>query len=152
MGTVYGDYFMQTTASGFNPYKCATCQGNWYEERFFHANTRLDEPQRRARPLDDEIEHIPRVTRLVKPTGGVFLTQDDEDPQEHYTTVSRQTYVWHQPRNDSVTARRMNTSPEQLQRMLAAQPTRVIPDHSLPARTPQQQFMTIYRKSYLRHI
>jgi hypothetical protein len=62
------------------------------------------------------------------------------------------TYIPHEPNLDSVTRRRMNTSPEQLQQMLTANPSRYICDHSLPARTPDKHFKTIYQKSYVRHI
>jgi hypothetical protein len=143
---------MSTTASVFNPYKATTCQGNWYEERFFHANTRGDEPVQRTRPLEDEIENIPRVTRLTRPTGDAFRSENDETPEDHFVTTYQETFVQHEPNFGGVTARRMSTSPDKLQRMLAAQPTRYICDHSLPFRAPEKQYRTVYQKSYVRHI
>jgi hypothetical protein len=142
---------MQSTAAVFNPYKDSTLEGNWYEERFFHANTRRDDGVRRTRPLADEIEHIPRVTRVCKPTGEIFQP-DPVDPSQQYQTMSRAAYVRHRGHEESVTERRMNTSGEQLQEILAASPQRFIPDHRLQALTPDERFKSEYQKSYVRHI
>jgi hypothetical protein len=136
----------------FNPYKQSTLQSNWYEERFFHANTRGDSFTERMRPLEDEIEHIPRITRKSKPIGEVFQYKDDATPEQHYMTMSMKTYVHHHPNLESITTRRMNTTGEQLREMLTAKPNRYICDHSLPYRGPEKQFKTIYQKSYVRHI
>jgi hypothetical protein len=138
------------SSSVFNPYKSSTLEGNWYEERFFHADTRRDEPDRCTRPLSDELEHAPRVTRLYKGRTEVFQP-DAVDPNDHYMTVSQATYVRHRSNEESVTARRMNTSPEELQRMLTASPQQFIPDHRLPHIPPEQRFKSEYQKSYVRH-
>jgi hypothetical protein len=142
---------MQSTAAVFNPYKNSTLEGNWYEERFFHANTRGDEGARRMRPLTDEIENIPRVTRICQPTGEIFQP-DAVDPSEQYQTMSRAAFVRHRSHEESVTERRMSTSPEKLQEILAAAPQRFIPDHRLPPLAPEKRFKSEYRKSYVRHI
>jgi hypothetical protein len=136
----------------FNPYKEATLQSNWYEERFFHANTRRDPFTDRTRSRDDEIENTPRVTRKVKPTGEVFCFTNEETPDEHYLTTSRKTYVHHPPNFDTLTARRLNTAPEKLRDILSARPSRYICDHSLPYRSPEKHFKTQYRKAYIRYI
>lgn len=140
----------------YNPYAHSTLHSNWYEERFFHANTRGDAFIERTRPLEDEIENIPRVTRKTKPTGEVFqfakTSAEEDDPEDHYKSMSMATYVQHEPNLDSVTRRRMNAPPEQLQCMLAANPTRYLCDHSLPARTPEKHYKTVYQKSYVPHI
>jgi hypothetical protein len=143
---------METAAAAFNAYKASTCQGNWYEERFFHANTRGDQPVPRIRRHEDEIEHIPRLTRVTKPTGETFRPENDEAPDEHFMSMYQATFVDHLPTLDSATIRRMNTSPDKLQRILAAQPTRHVCDHSLPFRSPEKQYRTVYQKSYVRHI
>jgi hypothetical protein len=136
----------------FNPYKEATLQSNWYEERFFHANTRSDTFVERTRPLEDEIEHIPRLTRKAKPLGEVFQYKNDETPEEHFLTMSMKTYVHHHPNLETITTRRMNTSGEQLREILSKDPTRYICNHALPYRGPEKQFKTIYKKSWVRHI
>jgi hypothetical protein len=46
----------------------------------------------------------------------------------------------------------MNAPPEQLQGILAASTTRHICDHSLPARTAEKHYKSVYQKSYVRHI
>jgi hypothetical protein len=145
-------YFHGDRGATSNAYEASTCQGNWYEERFFHANTRGDEPVSRTRPLEDEIEHIPRVKRLTKPTGETFRPENDETPDEHFMSMYQATYVRHLPSLDSITTRRMNTTPDRLQGMLAAQPTRYVCDHSLPFRSPEKQYRTVCQKSYVRHI
>jgi hypothetical protein len=136
----------------FNPYKESTLQSNWYEERFFHANTRRDSFIERTRPLSDEIENIPRITLKGKPTGEVFQYKNGSSPEEHYTSMSMKTYVHHHPNLESITTRRMNTSGEQLREILSANPNRYICNHSLPYRGPEKQYLTVYRKSYVRHI
>jgi hypothetical protein len=136
----------------WNPYKCETLQGNWYEERFFQADSRRYDTVPRMRPMTDEIEHIPRVSRRSLATGDVFQFRNSDTPEEHYLTMSQKTYVRHPPLNESVTARRMKTSGEELQQMLTAQSTRFLPDYRMPFRGPDKQFQTTYRKSYVRHI
>jgi hypothetical protein len=143
---------MAGTVNPFNPYKDATLQSNWYEDRFFHANTRGDPFVVRTRSRDDEIEHIPRVTRKMKPIGEVFQFQNDETAEEHFRTVSQATWVRHPPETESITARRMNTPPEELRDMLGARPSRHICNHALKYRGPEKQFTTIYRKDYVRHL
>jgi hypothetical protein len=141
---------MQST-SVFNPYRDRTLQGNWYEERFYHADTRRDEGLRRTRPLTDDVGKIPRLTRVCKPTGEVFQP-GRFDPAKQYMTVSRATYVPHQMREESVTARRMNTSPEDMRRMLSATPQQFIPDWRMPQMTPEQRFKSEYQRAYVRHL
>jgi hypothetical protein len=141
-----------TTAGTFNPYESSTCQLNWWEERFHHANNRYDDPTLRIRPEEDEIENIPRVTRVTKPLAEVFVMKNDETPEEHFLTVSQKTYVWHHPDLESVTKRRMNTTPEQLQEILTAGSTRYLANYSMPLQTPEDRFTTVYMKSYVRHI
>jgi hypothetical protein len=141
-----------TVAGTFNPYEWSTCQLNWWEERFHHANTRYDEPTLRVRPEEDEIENIPRVTRVTKPVAEAFTFENDETPDEHWLSVTHKTYVWHHPDTESVTRRRMNTTQEQLQEILSAGSTRYLPDYSMPYQSPKDRFTTIYMKSYVRHI
>jgi hypothetical protein len=136
----------------FNPFKDVTLQSNWYEERFFHANGRPDPFTVRMRSRDDEIENIPRVTRKIKPMSEIFDFKNDETPEEHFTTVSRKVYVHHHPNLENITARRMNTTAEELRDILSAKPNRYICDHSLPYRSPEKHFNSIYQKSYVRHI
>jgi hypothetical protein len=136
----------------FNPYECSTLQGNWYEERFFTADSRRFETLPRIRPLTDEIENIPRVSRRFLVTGDVFKPTNKATPEEHFLTMSQQTYVQHPRLNESITARRMNTSPEELRKILGADSTKFLPDYRMPYRGPDKQFKTTYRKSYVRHI
>jgi hypothetical protein len=150
-GRCIGLYVNGMTDS-FNPYKKDTLQSNWYEERFFHANTRSDTFVERTRPLEDEIEHIPRLTRKAKPESEVFQFRNDTPPEKHYRSISQETYVHHTPNLESITTRRMDTSGEQLQKILSKNPTRYICNHSLPYRGPEKQFKTIYTKSWVRHI
>lgn len=132
----------------YNPYDSRTLQGNWWEERFFHADTRGDAAEERVRPAWDEVENIPRVARKCKPTGEVFRMENDETPDEHFRTVSMQTYVQHDLKQENVTQRRMNATAERLAEILAASPPAYIPNHSLPARGPEKQFKTTYQKAY----
>jgi hypothetical protein len=136
----------------FNPYDCRTCGGNWWEERFHGADTRSEEQEPRTRPLDDEVENIPRITRHVRPTGKIFQLHNDETPEEHYLTVSRAMYVEYTRDNDSITAQRMNTTPEQMQEILSAGPSHYIGDFSLPPRPVGKQYQTTYRKAYVRKL
>jgi hypothetical protein len=79
---------MAIVVNTYNPYEDSTLHSNWYEERFFHANTRGDTFVDRIRPLEDEVENIPRVTRKTRPTGDVFHftnnSTEEDDPQDHY--------------------------------------------------------------------
>lgn len=135
----------------FNPYEHSTLQANWYEDRFFHANTRNDEPLQLVRPEHDEVENIPRIARRVKPTGEVFKMENDESPEDHYTTVSMATYVQHNARERSVTEERMNTTNEHLREILDFEPTQFIPNYSTKPIPPNEQFKTTYQSSYPRH-
>jgi hypothetical protein len=164
-----------TVAGTFNPYECSTCQLNWYEERFYHANTRHDDPTRRVRPEEDEIENIPRVTRVTKPMGEVFHFENGKAPEKHYATIyqkntkknyipksarrSREAqrakspgYIWHHVDNESVTQRRMNTTAEGLKEILSAGSTRYLPDYSMPYRPPEKHYKTEYMKKYVRQL
>lgn len=135
----------------YNPYDSTTLQGNWWEERFFHADTRRDPTETRVRPLEDEVENIPRVARRVLRTGDVFRMENDETPEEHYKTVSMEAYVAHDVHQETVTQRRMNTSPERLAEILGSEPPGFIPNYGMPERGPEKQFKTTYQKSYKRY-
>ena len=132
-----------------NPYDSNTLQGNWYEDRYFEAGENRSHIS--IRPKNDDVENIPRIARRQFDTGPVFQYQNDETPQEHFKTVSMETYVQHHPQQDSVTARRMNCSPEELSKILDCKPDVFIPDYSLPERPPEKQYLTTYNKAFKRY-
>lgn len=154
--------------NGENPYTSSTLQANWYEDRYFPGSSK--KPVEFVRPEYDEVENIPRIKRYHKPTGEVFQP-DHVDPEEQYKTVSRETYVNFAagektvqnqtrsrglsdivPQEESVTQRRMNATPEQIQAILDFETNEFIPNYSLPPVTPEEQFTTTYNSTFKRFI
>ena len=127
-----------------------TLQGNWYEERFFDADTRGKTGEPRMRPRNDEVENIPRIKRQNKPVSDVFFP--DQDNTERFVTDYQRTYVRHRTHEETVTERRMNATPQHLAELLDAEPSGYIPDYSLKPVTPQEQFKTTYQDTFKRFI
>ena len=126
--------------------------GNWYEERFFHANHRKDPVEHTVRPMEDDVENLPRVTRRVSKTGECFKI-DDTDPSDIYHTTSELAYASTKtrsinPQEQSVTFRRMNCSGEELGKMLDVKPPQYLPNYSLAPIPPEEQFKTTYQASF----
>lgn len=124
---------------------------NWYEERFFHADTRADNSGCRVRPRDDEIENIPRITRKALVDAPVFFP-DKVDPMDQYLTTHRRDFVKHRDLEMTLTERRMNTSAQELQEMLSVKPDRFIPDYSLKPISKKEQYQTTHREYFKRFI
>ena len=137
-----------------NLYTSETLEGNWFEDRFFDADSRRDEVKKIMRPRNDDVENLPRIARVVRPTGKVFQMTNDETPEEHYKTVSMETYIDHHYQPDSVTRRRLNTTSEDLQKMLSVGSVDEmhLPDYSLKPRPPEKQYLTTYNKTFIRYI
>ena len=129
-------------------YTNQTLQGNWYEERFFDADTRDKRGEPRVRPKNDDVENIPRIKRANIPTAEVFFP-DQENP-ERFVSDYMATYVRHRNVEETVTQRRMNTTPQQLAEILDAGPGRFIPNYSLKPIPPQEQFETTYNSTFKR--
>ena len=127
--------------------------GNWYEERFFHADHRKDEVEKTIRPLHDDVENLPRVTRRITKTGECFQI-DDPEPEEIYQTTSELAYQAsktrsvNNPQDTSVTYRRMHCTGEELGKMLDVPPPQYLPNYSLAPIPPEEQFKTTYQASY----
>ena len=127
-----------------------TLQGNWYEERFFDADTRHTIAEPRVRPKNDDVENIPRIARQNRPVAQVFFP--DQDAPDRFVSDYMRTYVKHTGHEQTVTERRMATSPQHLAEMLDADPGRFIPNYSLKPITPDEQFQTTYTSTFKRFI
>ena len=125
-----------------------TLRGNWYEERFFDADTRNQIGEPRIRPKNDEVENIPRIKRQNRPVADVFFP--DKDDPERFVSDYQRTYVRHRNCEETVTQRRMNATPQHLAEILDAEPGRYIPNYSLKPITPEEQFQTTYNTTYKR--
>ena len=131
-----------------------TLMGNWYEETYFHADERYDKLPPRTRPMDDEIENIPRITRVQKPTGEIFRL-DDIEPEERFETETMRAYG---PKtrdismNETITEQRMNCTPEHLREILSVEPSRYIPNYETKEITPEDQFKTVSMETYTRKL
>lgn len=132
--------------TGSKTFDCHTLQGNWYEERFFDADTRQIKGNDRIRPRTDEIENIPRIRRQNKPDADVFAP--DKDEEDRFVTDNMRTYVRHRVHEESVTERRMAASGEHLAEILAAEPNRYIPNYSTKPISPEEQFQTTTGTAY----
>ena len=132
-----------------NMTKSRTLEGNWYEERFFGGDADKEQRNPLVRPRNDEIENIPRIRRQNKPDSNVF-TPDQDDP-DRFVTDKMRTFVVHRGHEETLTERRMHTSPEHLAEILKAEPTYYIPNYKPEEFPVEEQFKTTTQTSYKRY-
>lgn len=127
-----------------------TLKGNWYEERYYDADTRKNILEPRVRPKNDEVENIPRITRQNKPDADVYSY--DADTPDRWITDKMASYVVHRNHEMTLTERRMNASPEYMAAILSCESPRYLPNYSLKPITPEEQFTTTNMEAFKRYI
>lgn len=128
--------------------KSTKLEGNWYEERYYHADTRTDEAPSRIRPREDDIENLPRIKRIVHQDAPVFKPDDDDIPQEKYLTETKRAFQPITTKEVTTTEKRMRASPQYVQDILSVKPDKKIPNYGLKPVPPQEQFMTETRSKF----
>ena len=127
-------------------------EGNWYEERYFHADTRKDVGDPLVRPKENDIDGLPRIKRKNVPIAPVFKHDEQDKPEERFLTETKRSFKPIQKKEETITVKRMTASPQYLQEILSVKPDMELHNYNLEPVSPEEQFLTVNRSTFKRYI